>query len=147
MSSVRSTAGVHDASGEKYEPEFIFVFMHRRLIVTGFVIWAVATLALRLWGHYLLHPPGLASTIVMFAVAFFAMALVTRRICQGSGLPRDQWLAGAVSLASPTLILDPFSSAFFTTVFPNIAPQAAGLFGGLMLCCCAGALAGTIDRW
>jgi hypothetical protein len=120
--------------------------MHRRLIVTGFVIWLVATVALRLWGQYVLHPPALVPTIVLFAVTFVAMAFVTRRICQGSGLPRDQWLTGAVSLASPTLILDPFSSAFFTTVFPNIAPQAAGVFGGLMLCCCAGALAGTINR-
>jgi hypothetical protein len=110
------------------------------------VIWAVATAALRLWGQYLIHPPRLVSTIVLFAVVFSAMALVTPRICHGSGLPRDQWLAGAVSLASPTLILDPFSSAFFTTVFPNIAPQAAGVFGGLMLCCCAGAFAGTIGR-
>jgi len=120
--------------------------MHRRLIVVGFVIWLVATAALRMWGQYLLHAPTVVTTILLFAVTFPAMALVTRRICRGSGLPRDQWLAGAVSLASPTLILDPFSSAFFTTVFPNIAPQAAGVFGGLMLCCCAGAFAGTIGR-
>jgi hypothetical protein len=120
--------------------------MHAPLVVIGFAIWLVATAALRLWGQHLLHPPALVPTTALFAVTFAMMALVVRRICKRSGLPRDQWLAGAVSLALPTLVLDPFSSAFFATVFPNVAPQAAGVFGGLMLCCCGGALVGTIDR-
>ena len=41
----------------------------------------------------------------------------------------------------PTLILDPFSCAFFPSVFPNMDPAAAGIFGGLMLICCGGAVA------
>jgi hypothetical protein len=51
---------------------------------------------------------------------------------------------GAISLALPTLLLDKFSSVFFSSVFPNIAPEAAGIFGGWMLCCCAGALLGGV---
>ena len=41
------------------------------------------------------------------------MAWMVRRLC-GRFLPRgEQWPAGAVSIALPTLLLDPFSSAFF----------------------------------
>lgn len=81
--------------------------------------------------------------LLLFALSFLAMAGRARRLCQRLHLPRDQWPAGAISLALPTLVLDPFSSALFAIVFPNMAPAAAGLFGGSMLCCCAGALAGT----
>jgi len=35
------------------------------------------------------------------------------------------------------------ASAFFPVVFPNMAPEAAGIFGGWMLCCCAGAAIGA----
>jgi len=71
------------------------------------------------------------------------MAVLTRRLCRVVGLPRAEWPAGALSLALPTLLLDPLSSAFFSTVFPNITPAAGGLFGGWMLCCCAGAFMGV----
>jgi len=47
----------------------------------------------------------------------------------------------------PTLCLDAFSATFFPAVFPNIAPGAAGVFGGWMLACCAGGLIGaTLGR-
>jgi len=74
------------------------------------------------------------------------MAWIVRRLCRRFQLPRDQWLRGALSVALPTLLLDPFSSAFFPVVFPNMAPEAAGVFGGWMLWCCAGALVGAIIR-
>jgi hypothetical protein len=72
------------------------------------------------------------------------MAFLARRMC--GRLPPQEWLAGAVSLVLPTLLLDPFSSAFFPAVFPNIDPSAAGVFGGWMMWCCAGALAGVMIR-
>jgi hypothetical protein len=55
-------------------------------------------------------------------------------------------LNGAFFVMLPTLLLDPFSSAFFPAVFPNIAPEMAGVFGGWMLCSCAGALLGAAVR-
>jgi hypothetical protein len=71
------------------------------------------------------------------------MAWLVRRLCRRFHLRRDQWPAGAVSILLPTLLLDPFSSAFFHAVFPNMAPEVAGVFGGWMLWCCAGALVGV----
>jgi hypothetical protein len=71
------------------------------------------------------------------------MAGLVRRLCMRFHLEREQWLQGAFSVALPTLLLDPFSSAFFPVVFPNMAPEVAGTFGGWMLWCCAGALVGV----
>ena len=117
--------------------------MNMRLLRTGFIIWLGATLALRLAGQHLLRPGDWKGTLILFAVTFPLMAWLVRRLCAGAGLPQGEWVSGAVSLLLPTLLLDPFSSAFFPIVFPNMSPQVAGVFGGWMLCCCAGALVGV----
>ena len=121
--------------------------MHIRLFLNGLAIWAGATLVLRLAGQRVLLPGHWTKTLILFAISFPLMALLVRRLCGKFQLAREQWPAGAISLALPTLLLDPFSSAFFRVVFPNMAPEMAGVFGGWMLWCCAGALAGaTIHR-
>jgi hypothetical protein len=120
--------------------------MNVRLLRYGLGIWIAATLALRIGGQYLLRPGDSKGTLLLFAVSFPLMASVVRRLCRTVHLPREQWPAGAISIALPTLLLDPFSSAFFPAVFPNMAPEVAGVFGGWMLWCCAGALAGVVIR-
>ena len=114
--------------------------MKLRLFLYGFGIWLGATIALRLAGQHLLRPEDWKGTLLLFAVSFPLMASIVRRLCSRVHLPADQWLGGAVWFALPTLLLDPFSSAFFSGVFPNMAPEVAGVFGGWMLWCCAGAL-------
>jgi Family of unknown function (DUF5367) len=117
--------------------------MNRTLLAYGMVLWLVGTIGVRLWGKFLLHPGSVLGTFLLYALSLVVMAGLTRRLCRLAALPRSQWPAGAVALALPTLLLDPLSSAFFPAVFPNVAPSAAGLFGGWMLCCCAGALLGA----
>jgi len=117
--------------------------MNRALLFWGFALWTIGTVGVRLGGQFLLRPGSVVSTIVLYAVSVVAMALLTRRLCRMAGLARREWISGAASLALPTLLLDPISSAFFPAVFPNITPSAAGLFAGWMLCCCAGALLGA----
>ena len=122
----------------------MFILLHVRLFLTGLAIWIGATLALRFTGQYLLRSGKWASVTVLFVVSFVLMALLARSLCRSSRLPRADWPRGAISLVLPTLLLDPFSSAFFPFVFPNMAAELAGVFGGWMLVCCAGALAGAI---
>src|SRR5215813_6929922 len=110
------------------------------LLKTGFVIWVVATICLRVAGSYVLWTRAWAWTLALFVVSFIAMGVLARRLCKATRLTRNEWPAGAISLALPTLILDPFSAGFFSRVFPNIDPTMAGVFGGWMLICCAGAL-------
>jgi hypothetical protein len=117
--------------------------MKPRLIFVGFAVWLIATLALRLAGQRVLHPGHWKATLILFAVTFPMMALLVHRVCVRSGLPQQEWLPAAVSLLLPTLLLDPFSSAFFPVVFPNIDPSVAGVFGGWMLWCCGGGLVGA----
>jgi hypothetical protein len=114
-----------------------------RLVVCGLGIWTAGTIVLRAAGQRILHPGDWTSTFILFAVSFPLMAWLVRRLCKRFRLPQEQWLAGAVSIALPTLLLDPFSSAFFPVIFPNMAPEVAGVFGGWMLWCCAGALVGV----
>jgi len=129
-----------------YEYEFMFMLMNMRLLRTGFIIWLVATLALRFGGQHLLRPVDWKGTLILFAVTFPLIAWLVRRLCVRVGLPQAEWLAGATSLLLPTLLLDPFSSAFFPAVFPNMAPEVAGVFGGWMLWCCAAGLVGVAFR-
>jgi hypothetical protein len=117
-----------------------------RLLFYGLGLWIGGTVALRLFGERLLHPGRHVSEFLLLVISFVLMALLLRRLCTRLRIPRDQWPVSAISLALPTLLLDPFSSAFFPVVFPNIAPAAAGLFGGWMLCCCAGVMAGAVFR-
>jgi hypothetical protein len=118
--------------------------MNIPLFFCGLGIWIGATVALRFAGHRILHPGDWTGTLILFAVSFPLMAWLVRRLCGRFQLRHEQWPAGAISIALPTLLLDPFSSAFFPVVFPNMAPEVAGVFGGWMLCCCAGAMVGAI---
>ena len=122
--------------------------MNMRLFLYGVAIWLGATIALRLAGQRLLHPGDLKGALILFAVSFPLMAWVVRRLCRGAGLSHQQWVGGAVSVALPSLLLDPFSCAFFPVIFPNMAPEVAGVFGGWVLWCCAGAIVGAfIGKW
>lgn len=118
--------------------------MYLRLITIGFAIWLLATLTLRLAGRRILSVDHSAYAMLLFLASFVLVGLLVRRVCKGTKLPPEQWLAGAVLLLLPTLLLDPFSSAFFPIVFPNIPPSAAGVFGGWMIICCAGGLVGVL---
>lgn len=122
----------------------MFLLLHLRLFLVGLGIWIGATAILRLAGQYLLRSGGSTAVLALFAVSFALMALLARRLCRGARLSREDWPRGAISLALPTLLFDPFSSAFFPVIFPNMAAGMAGVFGGWMLVCCAGALMGVL---
>jgi hypothetical protein len=121
--------------------------MNLRLFLCGLRIWIGATIVLRVWGQHVLRPGHWRGTLVLFAISLPLTAWIVRRLCRRFQLPQERWLEGAVSLLLPTLLLDPFSSAFFPIVFPNMAPEVAGMFGGWMLWCCAGGLVGVAGRW
>jgi hypothetical protein len=97
--------------------------MHVRLFVCGLGIWAVGTVALRLAGQNLLRPGDTLRILILFAVSFPVMAWVSRRLCARFQLLPQDWPAGAISIVLPTLLLDPFSSAFFPSVFRTFRPK------------------------
>jgi hypothetical protein len=115
----------------------------KTIIMIGLGLWIAGTIGIRLAGQHMLHAQSTLGTVTLYVCSFLLMGLLARRIFRGLGLERDSWPRAATLLALPTLLLDPFSSAFFATVFPNVDPAAAGVFGGWMLICCGGAMAGA----
>ena len=112
-----------------------------KILLLGMILWLVGTVAIRLIGHRLLHANQPLQTVILYVLSFVLMGLLARRIFHR--LQRDLWPAATTLLMLPTLILDPFACAFFHTVYPNLDPAAAGIFGGWMLIFCAGAVAGV----
>jgi hypothetical protein len=115
----------------------------RPVLLLGLVLWLVGTIASRLVGNRLLHADQPLETMVLYLFSFVIMGLLVQRIFQRLGLERDSWPTAVTLLMLPTLVLDPFSCGFFRTVFPNVDPAAAGVFGGWMLMFCGGAVAGA----
>ena len=108
-----------------------------RVLVVGLLFWVVGTVMIRFLGQHLLQPER---ALLLYAASFVLMAFVALRLFRGM---RVDAVEGVTLLALPTLIFDPFSCIFFASLFPNVAPAAAGLFGGWMLICCGGAVAGA----
>ena len=101
----------------------------RRVAVDGFVIWAAATIALRMWGNFVLRSPS-----VLLLVSLPAMVLVARAVLTRFHGRRERAVA-AIVLVAPGMLLDTIYATWFSVLFPNIRPDAAGLFGGWLLFC------------
>jgi hypothetical protein len=98
----------------------------KRYAITGFVIWAGATIALRLFGQYMFRSP-----IVLLAVSLPVMIAVSMMVLREA----QQRALAAIALVAPGMLLDTISSIWFSQMFPNIRADAAGLFGGWLLFC------------
>ena len=98
----------------------------KRYAIVGFVIWAAATLALRLAGQYVMRYPLVLLSVSVPLMIYVAIAVV--------GQAQDRARA-AIALVAPGMLLDTVSAIWFARVFPNIDPSAAGLFGGWLLLC------------
>lgn len=109
-----------------------------RVLAVGWGLWIFGTVAVRLVGPLLLP-----YTLALYAASFVAMAFLARGIFRLLHVPRADWPKAVTLLVLPTLVLDPFSCAYFRSVFPNVAPSLAGAFGGWMLICCGGAVGGA----
>jgi len=103
----------------------------KRMAVTGFLIWAAATATLRLAGQYIFigGPP-----ILLLVITLPAMIAVAVVVLQRYRLPEERAVA-AIALVAPGMLLDTVSAIWFSAVFPNIRPDAAGAFGGWLLFC------------
>jgi len=114
-----------------------------RILLIGIAIYVIGTVAVRLAGQHLLQQGRPSWTVTLYAVSFVAMALLVRLIFALLRVEKNSWPAAATFLILPTLLFDPFSCLFITTVFPNLDPGAAGIFGGWMLICCGGGVTGA----
>lgn len=103
------------------------------MAIRGFVIWAVATVALRLGGQYVIHA-GTVSTVLLLLFSFPVMVGVALAMLRPYPIAQERGLA-AIALVAPGMILDTVSASWFPLLFPNIPANAAGVFGGWLLFC------------
>ncbi len=92
--------------------------MNGRLLVYGLAGWLIATAALRLAGQHLLRPGSGIGVVVLLRRVSALIAWLMRRLCHRLNLRPEQWFGAVVSLWLPTLLLDPFSSAFLPRGIP-----------------------------
>ena len=103
----------------------------KRFAIVGFIIWAVATIALRLGGQFIFRDTGSATPILLLIISLPLMIAVAIAVLRDA----EQRALAAIALVAPGMLLDTFSSIWFSRVFPNIRADAAGLFGGWLLFC------------
>jgi len=120
--------------------------MHSRILLIGALLWTGGTVAIRLGGQRMLHPGRPFASLILYLGSFALMGMLGRRIFRRLGVETRSWPTAAILLMLPTLVLDPFSCVFFASIFPNVDPGAAGVFGGWMLICCAGVVAAVWVR-
>ncbi|HEX9459369.1 MAG TPA: DUF5367 family protein [Thermoanaerobaculia bacterium] len=107
----------------------------KRLLIAGFVIWLVATIALRIAGQWVLNPDRPLSMIALLAISGLLLYRLPRALFASLAIAENQRALGGIVLVAPGMFLDTVSAVCFSTVFPNIRPDAAGLFGGWLLLC------------
>ena len=107
----------------------------KRLAFAGFAIWLAATIALRVAGQWVFHPDTVPGAVVLLAVSGVLMWQLPRGVFASMRVAREDYALGAIALVAPGMLLDTLSTIAFSRVFPNIAPDAAGLFGGWLLFC------------
>lgn len=103
----------------------------KRFVITGFVIWAAATIALRLFGQYVFRSVDTAAAIRLLMISLPLMVAVALAVVRDA----EQRALAAIAVVAPGMLLDTISSIWFARVFPNIRADAAGLFGGWLLFC------------
>ena len=114
-----------------------------RALLYGFLLWLAGTIFIRFRGDKLLRPDQAAATLMLYAASFFLMAILVPRLIGKLEAEKQLWFEATALLILPTLILDPLACVFFSRVYPNLDPAAAGAFGGWMLIFCAGAITGV----
>jgi hypothetical protein len=107
----------------------------KRLGIAGFAIWLLATLVLRLAGRWVIDPSSPVGVFALLALSAPVMYVLPRRLFRKSSIEPRQYALGAIVLVAPGMLLDTISAIWFPIVFPNIRPDAAGLFGGWLLFC------------
>ena len=105
----------------------------KKIAAVGFGIWLGASIALRIVGQFVFRDATGAGTMLVLLVSVPLMIFVARAVL--GGLRPTERALGAIALVAPGMLLDTFSTIWFSNVFPNIRPDAAAAFGGWLLLC------------
>lgn len=99
----------------------------------SFLIWLVATVIMRLWGHTFFIPENNFSMGSSFLFSLVFLPLLAYALFRWKKVQPHQRRDAAICLAIPGMLLDAVTTYFFTQVFPNVLPAADGAFGAWLL--------------
>src|SRR5256885_810400 len=117
--------------------------MYSRAFFAGAALWLVGTIVFRLGPAAMIKPPAFRETVLSYVINAAMALVVSRLLMRLVGVTADARPAAITLFILPTLLLDPFATAFFPVFFPNLPKAAAPTFGGLMLISAAGAVIGA----
>lgn len=98
------------------------------------MIWIIATVALRFAGQYVFRSTATGSALLLLLVSLPIMVWIGGRVFQ-AGVSAQERAFAAIVLVAPGMLLDTFSTIWFSRVFPNIRADAAAIFGAWLLFC------------
>ena len=106
---------------------------HSYYLLWGFLIWLLATLAVRVAGQFLLQPDSVFMMSLLYLATIPVIAAVTYPVYRWQNLNSDRRKEAAMLFVLPGILLDAFVVLGFARAFPNVTGQADGLFGAWLL--------------
>jgi Family of unknown function (DUF5367) len=106
---------------------------YRFFVVVGVLIWFLATVVLRLWGHTFFIVENPLSMGGVFLLVLIGLPVFTHQLFQWKKVLPHQRRDAAICLVIPGMLLDVPTTYFFAQVYPNMLPSADGAFGAWLL--------------
>jgi Family of unknown function (DUF5367) len=97
----------------------------------GFLLWFVATVAVRLIGQFLFNPET-SNVLLTFVVAVPLMAAITYSIYSFWKVEAKARLMAIMYVLLPGMMLDTFTVLFASDVFPNLTSEGVRIFSACL---------------
>lgn len=101
--------------------------------LVSFLVWLVATILMRLWGHQFFVPGNNLSMGSSFLFSLLFLPILTTVLFDWKQVQPHQRRDAAICLAIPGMLLDVVTTYFFAQVYPNVLPTADGPYGAWLL--------------
>ncbi|MBW4671887.1 MAG: DUF5367 domain-containing protein [Cyanomargarita calcarea GSE-NOS-MK-12-04C] len=98
----------------------------------GFLLWFVATVAVRLIGQFLFNPET-SNLLLTFVAAVPLMAAITYSIYSWRKVEAKARLMAIMYVLLPGMMLDTFTVLFASDVFPNLTSEGVRIFSACLL--------------
>jgi Family of unknown function (DUF5367) len=99
----------------------------------SFLIWVIATVIMRLWGHTFFIAENNVSMGGSFLFSLLCLPPIAYGLFQWKKVQPNQRRDAAICLAIPGMLLDVVTTYFFAQVYPNVLPSADGAYGAWLL--------------
>lgn len=97
------------------------------------LVWLIATLVMRLWGHTFFIAENNLSMGASFLFSVLCLPLFVYGLFRWQKVQPDQRRTAALCLAIPGMLLDVVTTYWFAQVYPNVSPTADGAYGAWLL--------------